>query len=213
LRLAEHSVQPFVMIHLKLEPQKAIHRVLMMRNFFIIGILLTLSSCTHAYQFTYTKKSGIEQLLVTKAVDEAVQKVTVDIKGSKVFVDVACLMRDEQSYIKKAFTHWFLEAGVSIAEYPWDADYIVSVLVRVAGTDGNQFFLGVPSIPLPLTVNITTPSLTILSGMIQEGRVEMEVMVYSAKAGIREKIPSLKGHSYYKKYVIFFVPFTSKDIP
>lgn len=213
LRLPEHSVQPFAAIRLKPELQKAIHRVTMMRIFFVMGILLALSSCTHTYQFTYTKKSGIEQLLVTKAVDEAIQKVTVDIKGSKVFVDVACLMRDEQSYIKKAFTHWFLEAGVSIAEYPWDADYIVSVLVRVAGTDGNQVYFGVPSMPLPLAISITTPALTIFSGMIQEGRVEMEVMVYSAKVGIREKIPSLKGNSYYKKYVIFFVPFTSKDIP
>jgi hypothetical protein len=184
-----------------------------MRTLFIIGIVLTLFSCTHAYQFTYTKKSGIEQLLVTKAVDEAVQMMTVDMKGSKVFVDVACLMRDEQAYIRKAFTHWFLDAGVFVSEYPWDADYIVSVLVRVAGTDGDQVSLGVPSIPIPLTVSVTTPALIIFSQMIQEGRVEMEVMIYSAKAGIKEKIPSLKGNSYYKKYVILFVPFTSKNIP
>ena len=89
-----------------------------MRTLFIIGILLIFSSCTHTYQFTYTKKSGIEQLLVTKAIDEAIQMMTADIKGSKVFVDVACLMRDEQSYIRKAFTHWFLDAGVSVSEYP-----------------------------------------------------------------------------------------------
>jgi len=187
--------------------------LLIMRTFFIIGILITLSSCTHTYQFTYTKKSGIEQLLVTKAVDEAFQMMTVDMKGSRVFVDVACLMRDEKSYIRKAFTHWFLDAGVFISEYSWDADYIVSVLVKVAGTDGDQLSLGVPSIPLPMALGITTPALTIFSQMIQEGRVEMEVMIYSAKAGIKEKIPSLKGNSYYKKYVIFFVPYTRKDIP
>jgi len=182
-----------------------------MRTLFIICILFTLSSCTHAYQFTYTKKSGIEQLLVTKAVDEAFQMMTVDMKGCKVFVDVACLMRDEKSYIRKAFTHWFLDTGVSVSEYPWDADYIVSVLVKVAGTDGDQFFIGVPSIPL--TISLATPALTIFNQMTQEGRVEMEVMIYSPKAGIKEKIPSLKGNSYYKKYVIFFVPYTRKDIP
>lgn len=152
-------------------------------------------------------------MLVTKAIDEAFQMMTVDMKGSKVFVDVACLMRDEQSYIRKAFTHWFLEVGVFVSEYPWDADYIVSVLVKVAGTDGDQLLLGVPSIPIPLTIGATTPALTIFSKMIQEGRVEMEVLIYSAKAGIKEKIPSLKGNSYYKKYTIFFVPFTYKDIP
>ena len=187
--------------------------LLLMRTLFIIGILLTLASCSHTYQFTYTKKSGIEQLLVTKAVDEAVQMMTVDIKGSKVFVDVACLMKDEKTYIRKAFTHWFLDAGVLVSEYPWDADYIVSVLVKVAGTDGDQVFLGVPSIPIPLTVGMTTPALTIFSQMVQEGRVEMEVLIYTAKAGLKEKMPSLKGNSYYKKYIILFIPYTRKDIP
>lgn len=184
-----------------------------MRTLLIIGILFALSSCAHTYHFTYTKKSGIEQLLVTKAVDEAFQMMTVDMKGSKVFVEVACLMRDEQSYIRKAFTHWFLDAGVFVSEYSWDADYIVSVLVKVAGTDGDQVSLGVPSIPLPMALGIATPALTIYSQIIQAGRVEMEVMIYSANAGKKEKIPSLKGNSYYKKYTIFFVPYTRKDIP
>jgi len=210
---SEHFIQPFVVTRLTVEPRKAIYGVLMIRGLFFVAMLLTFSSCTHTYQYTYTKKSGIEQLLVTKAVDEAIQKMTVDIKGSRVFVDVACLMKDEQSYIKKAFEHWFLDAGVFIAEYPWNADYIVSVLVRVAGTDGDQIALGIPSVPVPLTISITTPALTVYSAMIQEGRVEMEVMIYSSKEGLKEKIPSLNGKSYYKKYVILFVPYTKKDIP
>jgi hypothetical protein len=210
---SEYYIQPLVMTCLKVESRRTVYEVLMIRVFFIIGLLLTLSSCTHTYQYTYTKKSGIEQLLVTKAVDEAIQKMTVDIKGSRVFVDVACLMKDEQSYIKKAFEHWFLDAGVFIAEYPWNADYIVSVLVRVAGTDGDQIALGIPSVPVPLTISITTPALTVYSTMIQEGRVEMEVMIYSSKEGLKEKIPSLNGKSYYKKYVILFIPYTKKDIP
>ena len=211
--LAEHFIRPRAMNCLKIESQKAIYRGLVMRTLFIVGILLTLSSCTHTYQFTYTKKSGIEQLLVTKAVDEAIQMMIVDMKGSKLFVDVACLMRDEQSYIRKAFIHWFLDAGVFVSEYSWDADYIVSVLVKVAGIDGDQFLLGVPSIPVPLTISLATPALTIFNQMTQEGRVEMEVMIYSATAGIKEKIPSLRGNSYYKKYVFLFVPFTRKNIP
>jgi hypothetical protein len=210
--LAEHFIQPLAANRLKAAFQKKVYRGLMMRTLFMIGILLTLSSCSHTYQFTYTKKSGIEQLLVTKAVDEAIQMMTVDLKGSKVFVDVACLMRDEQSYIRKAFTHWFLEAGVFISEYPWDADYIVSVLVKVAGTDGDQLSLGIPSIPVPLAIGITTPALTLLSQINQEGRVDMEAIIYSTNRGIKEKITSLRGNSYYKKYVILFIPFTRKDI-
>ncbi len=210
---AEYFSPPRAMNRLKAESQKAIYRGFILRTFAMIAVLLTLSSCTHTYQFTYTKKSGMEQLLVTKAVDEAIQMMTVDMKGSKVFVDVACLMKDERSYIRKAFIHWFLDAGAFISEYPLDADYIVSVLVKVAGTDGDQLFFGIPSVPIPLTISIATPTLTIFNRMNQEGRAEMEVMIYSAEAGIREKFPSLKGNSYYKKYVIVFVPYTRKNIP
>ncbi len=178
-----------------------------------IAILLVLSSCTHTFQFTYTKKSGIEQLLVTKAVDEALQGISVDIKGAKLFVDVSCLMPDEQSYIKRAFTHKCLESGASVTEYPWDADYVLSVLVRVAGTDGDQFALGLPSIPVPLATTVATPAINFFTGIVQEGRVEMEVILYPPKGGLKEKLPPLSGKSYYKKYVILFIPFLSKDIP
>jgi hypothetical protein len=85
--------------------------------------------------------------------------------------------------------------------------------VRVAGTDGDQFFLGLPSFPIPLAPSVTTPSLNILTGIVQKGRVEMELMLYSTKGELKQKNPSLKGKSHYKKYVIFFIPFSSKDIP
>ncbi len=85
--------------------------------------------------------------------------------------------------------------------------------MKVAGTDGKQVWLGVPSVTLPMAFGLATPALTIYSQMIQEGRVDMEVLIYAANAGKKEKIPSLKGNSYYKKYTIFFVPYTRKDIP
>jgi len=179
----------------------------------LASALFMLLSCTYTYQYTYTKKSAIEQLLVTKAINEAIQKMVVDIKGSKVFVDVACLMKDEQPYIKKALSHSLLDAGVLIADFPWNADYVFSALVRVAGTDGDQSLIGVPSIPIPFAYGMATPALSVYSQMNQQGRVEMEVMIYSEKEGLKEKIQSLKGDSYYRKYVILFVPYTEKDIP
>jgi hypothetical protein len=198
--------------HLKAKTLDASDRFIMMKVFFCMGLLFTLSSCTYTYHFTYTKKSGIEQLLITKAVDDALQGLALDTKGSTVFVEVACLMRDEKSYIRKALTHRLLENGISVTEYRWEADYIVSVLVRVAGTDGTESLFGLPSFPTPLA-NITTPSINVVSGIVQKGRVEMEVIVYSSKTGLKEKIPSLTGSSYFKKYIILFIPLSKKDIP
>ncbi len=180
-------------------------------------VSFVLCSCTHTYHFSYTKKSGIEQLLISKAVDEAVQGIALDLKGAKLFVEVASLMRDEEPYIKKALVHKFLQTGVSVAEYPWEADYTASVLVKVAGTDGDESTFGIPSVPFPLgasgATSSITPSINLFSKMTQQGRAEMEVVLYSQKSGLKETVPALRGRSYFKKYLIFFIPFTKKDIP
>ena len=197
---------------LKAKTRDASDRFIMLKVFSCMALLFIFSSCTYTYHFTYTKRSGIEQLLITKAVDDALQGLALDTKGSTVYVEVACLMRDEKSYIRKAITHRLLENGISVTEYRWEADYIVSVLVRVAGTDGTESLFGLPSFPTPLA-NVTTPSVNVVSGIVQKGRVEMDVIVYSSKTGLKEKIPSLTGSSYFKKYIILFIPISKKDIP
>jgi len=91
--------------------------------------------------------------------------------------------------------------------------FITGILFTLSSCSHTYQFPYTPAVPIPLTISITTPALTVFSEIIQKGRGEMEVMIYSAKEGQKETIPSLKGASYYKKYVIFFVPFTKTDIP
>jgi hypothetical protein len=174
-------------------------------------MIVILPACSYTPYVTNTKKSGTEQLLVSKALDEALKGLTLNIRGAKIYVQVASLMENEDYYIDKALTHWFLKNGALIAGYEKEADLTASVLVKCAGTDGDQYFFGIPSVPVPLFIT-STPQITLLSGSNQEGRTELEVILYDSKEGLKEVTPRLIGKSYFKKFKMLFYSSTKEDI-
>ncbi len=176
----------------------------------LFGLFFILPACTYTPYLTHTKKSGVEQLLVARALDNALKNATLAVRGTKVVVDVASLMWDEDYYVEKALTHWFLKNGAQITDVRKEADWVASVLVKCAGTDDGQFYLGVPAMTVPLTP-YSTPQINLLSGYIQKGRVELEIILYR-KETVKEKTPLLVGQSYFKKYTILFIPVTKEDI-
>ncbi len=174
-------------------------------------VFLILPACSSTPYITHTKKSGVEQLLVAKALDDALKGVTLDIKGAKIIIDVASLMKNEDHYIEKALSHWFLKNGALITDDEKQADLTASVLVKCAGTDGDQFFFGIPSLPVPLTT-VGTPQINILSGSRQKGRAELEIILYQSNEGLKEKTAPLVGKSHFNKYTILFIAITNNDI-
>jgi hypothetical protein len=179
--------------------------------FFIIAFSMVLSACATTPHITYTKKSGVEQLLVAKAVDRALCKENLNLKGGRIFIEVSSLMRKENAYFKKALEHQFLKKGALITEDKKEADLIASLLVKCAGTDGKQFSFGVPTLYVPL-INISTPQISIFSGSTQKGYAEIDLILFSLDQGMKEKVGPLIGKSYFNKYTILFIPITSEDI-
>lgn len=179
--------------------------------FSMLIFLLIFPSCASIRYITHTEKSGVEQLLIAKAVDEALQGATLNIKGSKIFIDVTSLVSEQEPYFRKSLSHWFLKNGARLTEYKIEADMIASILVKSAGTDGSQFSLGLPSIPIPI-VNIATPQISIVSGSIQKGYAEMEVILYSPEEGIKGKLGPLVGRTHFNNYLIIFIPFSDENI-
>jgi len=187
-------------------------RILIVIQGFII-ILFFLCSCTSTRYITQTKRSGIEQLLVTKAVDRAVAKIdNLHISGSRVFIEIASLASDEEAYLKKALTHWFLENGAIVVDDKNEADLIASVLVKCLSTDKFDTGLGIPSIPIPLT-GVVTPKIDIFGMNRQKGYNEMEITIYSEKTGkFEQKTDSLIGKTRFDIFTILLIPISSNNI-
>jgi hypothetical protein len=182
------------------------HLILCMFGFFAI-----LPACASTPHITYTKKSGVEQLLVARAVDRALGGETLTLEGAKIFVDVASLTPKVNGYFKKALVHQFLEKGALVTDDRKEADLIASLLVKSAGTDGKEFFFGIPSLPVPLTT-LSTPQINLVSGTTQRGYAEIDLVLFSVHHGLKEKTAPLIGKSYFKEYMILFIPVTHEDI-
>lgn len=172
-----------------------------------------LNSCipSHTRYVTQTSRSGAEQLLVSKAVDDAVNQAKLDIEDKKIFIDISSLVKDEEPYIVKALTHRFLDLGALITDDKKNADFIASALVKCAGTDGSEFGFGIPSLPIPL-FNISTPEVNMLSGNIQSGDAVIEISLFSPDGVFKEKTKTLAGTAYIKRYEILFIPVARKKI-
>jgi hypothetical protein len=179
--------------------------------FSIFAFFIFLPACASTPHITYTKKSGVEQLLVARAVDRALGEETLNWEGTKIFVDVASLTPEENNYFKKALVHRFLKKGALVTEDKKEADLVASLLVKSAGTDGKQFFFGIPSLPIPLTT-LSTPQISIVNGSVQKGYAEVDLVLFSADQGMKEKTGPLIGKSYFKEYTILAIPITLEDI-
>jgi hypothetical protein len=177
----------------------------------LLVFFLILPACTSTRYVTHTKKSGVEQLLIARSFEGALKDSITDVKGARVFIEIASLLPEQDPYVKMVLEHWFLKNGALLTEERKKADTIASVLVKCAGTDGDEFNFGIPSLPVPI-INIATPQINLISGSIQKGCAEMEVVLYSPESGGQEQKMSLAGRSHFKKYMIFFIPITNENI-
>jgi hypothetical protein len=179
--------------------------------FCIFAFFVVLPACASTPHITYTKKSGVEQLLVARAVDRALSGESLNLKGIKIFVDVASLTPEENGYFKKVLEHQVLKKGGLVTQDKGKADLMGSLLVKCAGTDGKEFSLGIPSLPIPLTT-FSTPQINFVSGRTQKGYAEIDFVLFSEDQGLKEETAPLIGKSYFKKYTILFIPVTHEDI-
>ncbi len=88
---------------------------------------------------------GTEQLLITNAVDQALDKIDFRaFRGHTVYLDdryVECL---DKQYVIASVRHRILHQGAIIVQKPEDAEVLVEMRTGVIGTDIAESFVGVP---------------------------------------------------------------------
>ena len=173
-----------------------------------------LSACSTTRYITQTKRSVIEQLLLTKSIDKAIAKIdSLGIPGSKVYIEIVSLAPAEENYLRKQVSLWFLQNKAVVVETKDKADYIASILVKSVGTDKiDTNYLGIPSLPVPF-VGIFTPEVEILTTKHQKGYTEMQItLCYASTGEFIYKTKPLIGKTHFSTYKIFLIPIRQDDI-
>jgi len=170
-----------------------------MRRLSYPGCLATLAAllagCTSVH-LTEPPQSATEQLLITRAVDDAVAKMDVSfVSGARIFVDTRFVdqQRDRNvlfaRYMMSAVRDRLLRAGGLISDNRANADTIVEVRSGGQSVDHNSLFIGIPSISVPLTLllpsfnPVTIPDLSLFKRDRQTGVAKLAVTAYRQSTG------------------------------
>lgn len=147
----------------------------------LLASLVPLSGCATRKQ-SDTARTGVEQLLISSAVDRALDKVDYrPIAKAKVYVEEKYLDCVDKNYVFVALHQRLLRHDCELVAKAEDADVVVEVTSGGVGTDRTDLFVGITEVPLPPPSPISLPRMTIWNRTRQMGTAKIAVVAYDAK--------------------------------
>jgi hypothetical protein len=129
-----------------------------------------------------TARTGLEQLLISSAADQALLKVDLrPISGAKVYVEEKYLDCVDKNYVLVALRQRLLQNRCTIVDKADAADVVVEVASGGLGTDRTDVFVGIPEIPLPPPSPISVPRLALFERVRAMGTAKLAVVAYDTK--------------------------------
>lgn len=120
----------------------------------LVCLVLTTVGCSTMKQ-SDTSRTGLEQLLISNAVDQSLAKVDFrPIAGAKVAIKSDLLDCVDKNYIVLATKSRLLANKCTIVDKAEDADVQVEIASGGVGTDRTELVVGTPEIPLGLMGSI-----------------------------------------------------------
>ncbi|MEX2381541.1 MAG: DUF6655 family protein [Opitutales bacterium] len=182
--------------------------------FSVNAILFT--GCRTAVQ-THPPRTGIEQLLLSTAVDNALKDMELpEVEGESVYVDDSMLEAYDIGYVLGSVRAFLSENGAILQSERETADMIVEVRSGALGTDLSHSLVGIPSIPIfiPGAGGTEFPELTLYSANKQDSVSKLALLGYYADGSGAFSTEALVGQSHFNQYrflLLFQINFT--DIP
>lgn len=148
----------------------------------ILGVVLVavvcLAGCS-GRQFSNTPRTAIEQMILTRAVDLALEKFKMpELAGAKVYPDFTNLKATDAEYIKVATRARLAEIGATLVEKAEEADYVVEIASGALGTEFKKSMIGLPSIPVP-NAGVPMPEMALHKSIEQTGIVKLLIFVHA----------------------------------
>ena len=115
----------------------------------VVFILFTMIGCGTT-KWSDTSRTGTEQLLLTHAMDKAVEQVDFQaLSGKKVTIDHKAIdSATDSQYLVSLIRQHLLASGAMIHDME-EADYVLELRAGAVGTDRNELFYGIPGFSIP----------------------------------------------------------------
>ena len=155
------------------------------QNFCAAACLITatlFTGCTTT-RTTDTARTGMEQLLISDAVDQTLNKVTLPpVTGRKVFVEEKYLEAVDKGYIIGSLRQRLMANGAQVVDTKEGSDLTLEIFSGGVGTDNVESFVGVPGLTVPgLPVEI--PEIRVYEKKSQFGTAKLGLVAYATTTG------------------------------
>ena len=177
-----------------------------------IGLLLAASCLSSGGCATIkesdTARTGVEQLLISSAVDRALEKIDLrPIANGKIYVEEKYLDCTDKNYVLIALHQRLLQQNCTLVAKAEDSDVTLEIGSGGVGTDRHDLFMGIPQIPLPPPSPISVPKMTVYERNKAMGTAKLALVAYDTKtrASVINSSSAL-ARSDYKNYTLLGTP-------
>ena len=164
------------------------------RQTYSVVVALVLLALLHAgcgtTRSTDTNRTATEQLLVSDAIDRALQSMNLQsLSGQSVFFDDSKLADVvDKNYLISSLRQYLLANGCSLKDKREDADFVVEARAGAVGTDRSDLLFGLPSMNVPQIalvqpVAAVIPEIPIAKRKDQRGIAKIAVFAYHRQTG------------------------------
>ena len=149
---------------------------------FVATATIFFTGCTTT-RTTDTARTGMEQLLISNAIDQTLDKVALpEVAGRKVFVDDKYLEAVDKGYILGSLRQKLMANGAQVVDTKEGSDMTLEIFSGGVGTDNVETFAGVPGLTVPgLPVEI--PEVRVYEKKSQYGTAKLGMVAYATTTG------------------------------
>lgn len=144
----------------------------------VLAAMVCVAGCA-GRQFSNTPRTAIEQMILTRAVDLALEKFEMpELAGAKVYPDFTNLKATDAEYIKVATRARLAKIGATLVEKADEADFVAEIASGALGTEFKKSMIGLPSIPVP-NAGVPMPEMAFHKSIEQTGIVKLLIFVHA----------------------------------
>lgn len=179
-----------------------------------LAVLALCGGCTET-RTSNPERTAVEQLLLSTAVDRAVDEVSLNVpRGTRVFVDASRFEAYDKSYAISAFRDRVLESGARLVSLVNDAEVVVEIRSGALSTDGTKTIVGIPSfdVPIPLAGDLSVPEISLASRRQRLGVAKLAYTAYWRESGaLADRTEPVQGVAGYRDWAFIGFGWRSGD--
>jgi len=156
--------------------------MLYLRNLTLLILAPLFAGCVTQKE-SHTSRTGVEQLLVSSAIDQSLAKIDLSpLQSRKVFLETKYLDCVDKNYIIVSMHRSLLGLNCKMVDKVDESDVTVEIGSGGVGTDSQEMFVGIPEIPLPPPSPIAIPKLAFYTRNKLNGTAKLLVVAYETKS-------------------------------